>query len=135
MSLHKLLSEYALSADCDRANAPERTFVWAIIIRAVWDSGTNSKVLKTYKEREGVRKYIRKDGSSRPSEQSIQQEASAWLMSESNDEFSLRWWLDLLNLEHDDVQPKLIEQIGKKTVRKAFTSSSRGPYKVRENKC
>lgn len=124
MSLHKLLSEYA-SSDEDIPYLPERTLVWATIARALWDSGDNSKV----KVSEPSTKKKRKDSLMPSTAEEIKAEAIEWLTSDSDDELSLRWWLELIDIDHEDMQPKLISQIGRTNFRKAFTCTSNSTVK------
>lgn len=115
MNLHALLSEFALSVDDEIEHVPERTFAWAVILRAVWDSGTgNSDIKSTVK------------GQTAATRASVRRDAEEWIKSESTEFMSLRWYLDLLNIDHDAVQPALIRQLGMKHKRKPYTCTSRG---------
>lgn len=126
MNLHALLSECALSVDGEVQHVPERTFAWAVILRAVWDSGTGiSDVYEKPIAAPKTRKYEWK-GARPATRESVRRDAIEWLQSESTEFMSLRWYLELLNLEHDAVQPKLINQIGMKHSRKPYTCTSKG---------
>ena len=126
MNLHVLLSEFALSVDDGIEHVPERTFAWAVILRAVWDSGTgNSDIKATVKPNTPARKYTWL-GQTAATRASVRRDAVEWLTSDSTEFMSLRWYLDLLNIDHDAVQPKLIRQIGMKHKRKPYTCTSRG---------
>lgn len=115
MNLHALLSEFALSVDDEIEHVPERTFAWAVILRAVWDNGTgNSDIKSTVK------------GQTAATRASVRRDAEEWIKSESTEFMSLRWYLDLLNIDHDAVQPALIRQLGMKHKRKPYTCTSRG---------
>ena len=126
MSLQGLLSEFVLSDDGDGVHIPERTFTWAVILRAVWDSGAGATDVKTtVKENTPARKWTWA-GQSAATRASVRRDAIEWLKSESTEFMSLRWYLELLNIDHDAVQPKLISQIGMKHKRKPYTCTSRG---------
>jgi hypothetical protein len=131
MSLQKLLSEYVSSVDEGAGLSPERTLAWAVIMRALWDAGSiNSSVGKVYKRDPTKRKYCFKDGVEPRTLDNLRAEAQEWLVSESRQTLSLRWWLEMLDIDPDGCQPRLIKQIGTKSIRKALTV--RGPYKPRK---